>query len=156
MRRRLEDIADVLLDRVLVLLCIACGVLGPLAIGAQLGLRDGRLLEREQMAAELAETRKLIDEVGGRLELLEKKALIRKIIGCESSSRHDGVWGDGGRSYGIAQFSRRTFRYLASKSGIGGLDWKSRDDQLALLGWALDNGYGRHWTCFNKIQTAKR
>lgn len=115
-----------------------------------------RKTEREAIARELAENGALIEEMRERLDALESEINIReeveKIIECESGGRHDGVWGDGGRSYGIAQFQRRTFSYLAEKSGIEGLDWKDRDDQILLLRWSIDNGYGDLWTCYRKIK----
>lgn len=115
-----------------------------------------RKTEREAIARELAENGTLIEEMRERLNAIEAEIAMRetmaKVIECESSGRHEGVWGDGGRSYGIAQFQRRTFGYLAEKSGIEGLDWKDRDDQIWLLRWSIDNGYGDLWTCYRKIK----
>lgn len=125
-----------------------CGALVLVALGAQAGLWKGRLLEREQMAADLAQMRRLLDEAGERLEELETRVAAAEIIECESNGRHDGVWGDGGQSYGIAQFKKGTFDYLKKKAGEEGFEWKRREDQLALLRWALKNGYGGHWACY--------
>ena len=82
-------------------------------------------------------------------EELEMKELVIAILECESSNRPD-VWGDGGKSYGIAQIQERTWDYLAPKAGIKG-DWKDPGDQVALLEWAIENGYGGYWTCYRKL-----
>jgi len=73
------------------------------------------------------------------------------VIRCESGGRHDGVWGDGGRSYGIAQYQRRTFYALAEEAGLSAADWKSREDQVQLLVWAIENGRAGEWTCWRKL-----
>ena len=65
---------------------------------------------------------------------IEKEKL--SILTCESGIRHAGVWGDQGRSYGIAQFQKRTFEYLKEKAGNSKLNWKVQKDQLWLLDWA--------------------
>ena len=79
--------------------------------------------------------------------------LIDKIVECESSGRHTNIWGDTHTrhpAYGIAQFQRRTFYWLADKSGLEGLKWKRESDQIQLLSWAVANGYGSLWTCYRK------
>ena len=79
-------------------------------------------------------------------------ATAHSIIECESSGNHD-VWGDLDYeypAYGIAQFQERTFYWMAELSGRNGLDWKSEADQRWLLEWAIANGYGNYWTCFNE------
>ena len=84
---------------------------------------------------------------------LEREKL--SIILCESGVKHQGVWGDGGKSYGIAQFQLATFRELRAEAGRPELRWKNRDDQLWLLDWALRHGYGKYWSCFGRLE-AKR
>ena len=83
------------------------------------------------------------------------KEIIERILFCESSNRHEGVWGDLNykhHAYGIAQFQRRTFYWMAGLSGMQGLNWKNKEDQIWLLNWALENNLGKHWTCYNKIK----
>ncbi len=77
---------------------------------------------------------------------LEREKL--SILTCESGLRHEGIWGDGGKSYGIAQFQYATFKDLRTQAGRLDLRWKDMHDQLWLLDWALRNGYGRYWTCY--------
>jgi hypothetical protein len=76
-----------------------------------------------------------------------------EILLCESGIKHDGVWGDGGKSYGVAQFQKATFNDLKEKAGRPELRWKNRADQLWLLDWALRHGYGRYWSCYSKERT---
>ena len=75
------------------------------------------------------------------------------ILLCESGIKHEGQWGDGGKSFGIAQFQKATFNDLKKAAGRPELQWKVRADQLWLLDWALRHGYGRYWTCFSKEGT---
>lgn len=83
----------------------------------------------------------------------EKQKL--QILKCESDYRHDGLWGDGGKAYGIAQFHKRTFNRLKVEAGMPQLRWKSLQDQLRLFDWALRNGHAGAWTCASKTKLAK-
>ena len=74
--------------------------------------------------------------------------IIKKIIFCESKGEHEGVWGDKGKAYGIAQFWENTFYWFAEMSGLENPDWKNKEQQIILLDWGLKNGYGEHWSCF--------
>ena len=76
-------------------------------------------------------------------------SLIENIIMCESSGRHNNIWGDAGE-YGIAQFLPETFYWMSEISGIDG-EWKNKEDQIKILKWAIRNGYGSHWTCYRKL-----
>lgn len=109
-----------------------------------------------EIKGELKENNGLITGLEARLssvkEEMNHRELILSIIACESSGRHDNVWGDNGRSYGIAQFQERTFYNLAKKSGMQGLKWEDRKAQIRLLSWAVKNGHGKEWTCYNKLQ----
>ena len=72
------------------------------------------------------------------------------VINCESGGVHD-RWGDKDRphsSYGVAQFQKRTFDELAKKATLPDPDWKSSAQQVQLLIWAIQNGYGKRWTCY--------
>jgi hypothetical protein len=83
-----------------------------------------------------------------------------KIIKCESSFREE-VWGDDRKSYGIAQFRKPTFYEFAAasiKEGswnhkvLGVPNIKNPQQQMFLLDWGLNHGYGRRWTCYRKIR----
>ncbi|MBI5643322.1 MAG: hypothetical protein HY954_07590 [Deltaproteobacteria bacterium] len=78
------------------------------------------------------------------------------IIWCESRGRHDGVWGDAGKSYGIAQFTESTFFELSQKAGMDGAEWKSKEDQLMLLAWGMENGYGYKWSCWRRLMRQQK
>mgnify|MGYP007044063031 CR=1 FL=1 len=53
---------------------------------------------------------------------------------------------------GIAQFKPSTWTYFQRKSGMHFLSIYEADDQIAMLNWALLNGYGNHWTTYRKAQ----
>lgn len=89
--------------------------------------------------------------------------LVNAILLCESSNRHyekDGRvrFGDDGISRGIAQFRKETFYEFAAlaikqhKWPFKYPNWFNEEQQLWLLNWGLDNGYGRRWTCWRKLQ----
>lgn len=115
------------------------------ALFIQIGIWRGRSLERQDIIFEM-----LGLELEAEIQVLTREVEIAEIIQCESGGRHDGVWGDGGRSYGIAQFQERTFDWLGEKAGMRDPNWKSREDQITLLRWAVANGYGYLWTCYGE------
>jgi hypothetical protein len=126
-----------------------------LTIGVQLGLFAERSTQTAQAVREtLAKKDALIDRLKIAKSEAEFDAAVEReklhILTCESGIRHKGVWGDGGESYGVAQFQRATFRDLQTQAGRPELRWKNRDDQIWLLDWALRHGYGRYWTCYQK------
>ena len=76
--------------------------------------------------------------------------IVERVIQCESSGKHEGVWGDLNKkypAYGIGQFQERTFCWLAGLAEKD-LNWKSEADQVWLLEWAIENGWGKLWSCF--------
>lgn len=77
--------------------------------------------------------------------------IIESVILCESGGRHEGVWGDNGKAYGIAQFWEKTFYWFADMAGLENPDWYNKEQQLYLLEWGLRNGYAHHWTCWQKL-----
>ena len=126
-----------------------------LVVGVQLGLWQERSkntteairAETAKQAMEIDRLKIALNEARFNVEIEREKF---SILTCESNIRHKGIWGDGGKSYGIAQFQLATFKDLREKAGRPELRWKNRDDQIWLLDWALRNGYGRYWTCFQK------
>ena len=76
--------------------------------------------------------------------------IVEKVIQCESRGKVDAV-GDSGRSIGIAQFQKPTFKMLSDKLGEE-LDFNSSHDQIKLLSWSIANGYGKNWTAYRAIQ----
>jgi hypothetical protein len=92
------------------------------------------------------------------LEIIDKwDIMAEKIIQCESQNQM--VWGDHNyyengvniKSYGVAQFQERTFNWLKELANKPKLDFYSRQDQVWLLNWALENGYSYLWTCSKLI-----
>ena len=81
------------------------------------------------------------------------------IMRCESGMKHDAI-GDDGVSRGIAQFRKETFyefSVMAIRQGawdfgkLGKPEWLNPMQQEFLLGWGLDNGYERRWTCWRTL-----
>lgn len=95
----------------------------------------------------------------GNLILLNKFAELDRqfnkldlVVKCESGYKHQGLWGDIDYhypAYGIAQFQERTFKELAQKASLEGASIYNKADQTWLLNWAIENGYGKYWTCYN-------
>jgi hypothetical protein len=92
-------------------------------------------------------------------------SLMKKIIMCESSGHHVNkhgriICGDDGVSCGIAQFRKETFYEFATASkkegtwALGKPRWFNKGQQLFLLSWGLNHGYGNRWTCYRKIMAS--
>lgn len=80
------------------------------------------------------------------------EALADKIIKCESSSNPNAI-GDKDypyQAYGLIQVQKRTWEWLGEKMGFEG-DINDAEDQRRFLIMALEQGYGRYWTCFKKL-----
>jgi hypothetical protein len=109
----------------------------------------GSLYEREQwrpgvkaMTQEIDRLERTVDNESARVA-----EMVMIVTNCESSNRHEGIYGDGGKAYGIAQIWEATFHRLARTMGRPELRWKDKRDQLIVLSWAIRNGYGKEWTC---------
>lgn len=77
------------------------------------------------------------------------------VIKCESGYNPNAVnWSDSHAlsegSHGIAQFSKETFIQFAKQMGEDYTDPYNAREALDVAGYAIKNGYGRHWTCFRK------
>jgi len=87
-------------------------------------------------------------------------SLMVDIIECESGGRYNAVGDDadgpGGISVGIAQFQKATFNEMKVLAKMPRLRWKNPIDQMRLMVWMLDNGYGHRWTCYRKLMAAKQ
>ena len=71
---------------------------------------------------------------GGYADLL-------KVLQCESSLLHYGVFGDNSRAYGVAQFHEPTFKQVCKG------DYKNYKDQINCFVKMMSQGLGKHWTC---------
>jgi len=76
--------------------------------------------------------------------------LVINIMECESGGRYN-VAGDGGVSVGIVQFQKATFTKFKHLAHMPHARWKNPIDQLRLMVWMLNNGYGKHWTCYRNL-----
>uniref|UniRef100_A0A6M3LWV3 Uncharacterized protein n=1 Tax=viral metagenome TaxID=1070528 RepID=A0A6M3LWV3_9ZZZZ len=73
------------------------------------------------------------------------------VIMCESSGRHEGIWGRDGE-YGLLQFKEQSFLFLSEKYGYEG-DWQNRQDQINLFLLTSDEDKEIHWSCFRRYKT---
>ena len=85
-------------------------------------------------------------------------SVVEELINCESGGRHivDGelLVGDTDlkiQAFGIGQFQRDTFTWLAELSGREELRIENEQDQFWLLNWSIENNYGELWSCYNKV-----
>ena len=84
------------------------------------------------------------------------RQVLHKVIACESQYNEKAVnWQDSHRlskgSHGVAQFSRETFNGFAKQMGRTDYDNSYNPNQaLDVASWAIKNGYGSQWSCFNK------
>jgi hypothetical protein len=83
--------------------------------------------------------------------------LLMNVMQCESSLRYS-VWGDDGKSFGIAQFRKETFYEFAAMArkemkaeNLWPARWENPQHQAFLMNWGIDHGYGNRWTCYRKI-----
>lgn len=74
-----------------------------------------------------------------------------EVLKCESGLRHDGVYGDKGKAYGIAQFWKGTFDAFKKEAGVPSLSYYSENDQIELALWGIRNGKAPHWSCWRKV-----
>jgi hypothetical protein len=80
-------------------------------------------------------------------------AVIQQILYLESGNKHIPCgYSSTCKEIGIAQFKPDTFKLFQRKSGMHFLSIYEADDQVAMLNWALLNGYGNHWSTFKKAQ----
>jgi len=152
---------DWLMKEVQRFLSVAVASLIILMLGVQIGLYKERSSQTAQAINAMMDKKdREIDKLNIALNVVmfdlevEKEKL--SILACESEVRHDNIWGDGGRAYGIAQWHFATFKELREKAGRPELRWENIHDQIWLLDWALRNGYGKKWTCFQKGKNKNR
>ena len=86
--------------------------------------------------------------------------LMLNIMICESGMNSNAI-GDDGVSRGIAQFRKETFYEFAAmaiKQGkwgykkLGRPKWMNPMQQMFLLEWGIDSGYGSRWTCYRRLK----
>ena len=84
---------------------------------------------------------------------LHYKKLELAIIECESGGKHEGVWGDSGKSFGIVQYQRMTFYKDAKLAGIRKPSWFDKEHQLIAFRAALRRGEEEQWwNCYQKAK----
>jgi hypothetical protein len=65
----------------------------------------------------------------------------------ESRNNHNVKNGDNGLAKGLYQFHDKTFDWMKGLAGMTNLNIAREKDQETLFEWAIENGYGRHWSC---------
>ena len=88
--------------------------------------------------------------ITGSDNIIKFNLMLNWVIMCESSGKHDDVWGSAGE-YGLLQYKEDSFYWLADKYNFVG-DWKNRDDQIDLFILLTDEERYQHWTCVRKYQ----
>jgi hypothetical protein len=81
-------------------------------------------------------------------EQVKFQILIDEIKCRESGGHHDGVWGDGGKSYGECQWQEHSFNKYKRMYGMLKADWKDRYDQTMLMIRTIKEGHGHEWTTY--------
>ena len=135
---------------ILTLLVLSISVLGYIA-AVGMNQKDAQIEYHVQQAADLQkEIERLEKEIAKELHY---KKLELEIIECESDGKHEGVWGDGGLSYGIFQYQEATFHEDAKLAGIQNADWHSKEHQLLAGRAALRRGEEEQWwNCYQKAK----
>ncbi len=88
--------------------------------------------------------------------ILKHRALIRKLISCESQGRNikkldvNGLY-----SYGVLQIQSSTWNAWSEESGIKGSPMSIRNS-IEMTDWAIENGYLHHWSCANILGLVKK
>ena len=80
----------------------------------------------------------------------EVEPIIRDIIECESGWNETAV-GDNGKAYGWLQFWEGTFNQFKEMYDMEWLEYRDPIDQVTLATKMVNDGYGSHWTCYNKL-----
>jgi hypothetical protein len=78
--------------------------------------------------------------------------VVQRLIQCESSGRNVTIIDSNGlHSRGILQFQDKTWEWFSKLSGIKGTS-TNPNDAIRMANWAVQNGYGPHWTCFRLLR----
>lgn len=75
------------------------------------------------------------------------------IAKCESSLKHEGVVGDGGRAIGLYQFWLGTFNSFKEKYGHPEFSIFNMKHQIILAAYAARDGKLNHWVCYKKLKS---
>lgn len=111
--------------------------------------REIRIENVEVNTVKKESPQEIIERVAEEFDLDSR--IMVAVAKCESGLRHDGIYGDGGRAYGVAQFHRPTFEHFKVKAGMPELQYEKFEDQIILMAWMFSNGLQFHWTCYQKV-----
>ena len=100
---------------------------------------------RSTMDASSSESK---DDAQASSSIIQTNLMLNWVINCESSGRHEGIWGRAGE-YGLLQYKQGSFLFLAEKYNFTG-DWKNQDDQISLFLLTSEEDKIQHWTCYRK------
>ena len=77
--------------------------------------------------------------------------LFSALIRCESQWNEKAV-GDGGTSFGLLQFKKKTFAHFTAKYKLPDYDLRNSYHQIDLAARMIKDGYIQHWeTCARKL-----
>ena len=135
------------------------GALVVLIIALLLALTFPREISIKRTPKEISEASDLLKKNTNPLEVIiniaraeqMNPAILISIAECESSMRHEGIYGDSGLAYGLMQFHEETFNEFKRRAGMEDLEYRNMADQVKLTAWALKNGLGEHWSCYRRM-----
>lgn len=84
------------------------------------------------------------------------KDVITNVLKCESSFNPNAVnmadsHAQSQGSWGIAQFSKETFKTFSKQANIDNGDPMNPDQAIETMAYMLSKDLGSHWTCYRKI-----
>src|SRR3989304_2583573 len=104
---------------------IMCVLMFTIVVG-QVYMLEGMQQGRQEFAQQVIDLNLQLTEIKRRLSEEEETRLdylVYRITTCESGRRHNGIWGDNGMAYGIAQFWEATFYSMAKQAGLKNPNW---------------------------------
>lgn len=131
----------------------ACVLMFAIVVG-QIYMFEGRRQGREEFKKQVQDIERRLTNIELDLQNEEEARLdllAYRIMTCESGRKHNGVWGDHGKSYGILQYKKETFFAHARQAGLSNADWQNQWHQIYLFKWAVTHGKGNDWTCYRRL-----
>ena len=105
----------------------------------------------------------VIDWPRHNLTIKEKIYLVADFVGCNAQTLDYVAWREssyqnipnstGSGAFGVMQFMRPTFYFMAKEAGltyVNDLDYNNPDIQIYVACWAFKNGYSGHWSVLTK------
>ena len=115
--------------------------------GNELLLIEGNSVMTPTSPIESVKFATLSDKLGEKdpVGINNLSAEIYRVIQCESGWDNSKIGKAG--EVGLAQFMPATWKMFNEIRGTN-LDIYNEKDQIEMIGWAFENGYQNHWTCW--------